>query len=365
MLRWSAEPEPVALIEALPSRPALLEARALDNPLPGFPVRGEMSESDATVLFPTLRRGLDVFDPLVYFRRPAGLDFTVRAAEHPDGSWRIITNEIGLRQDWELAEDPPDLRVLVIGDSQISGVCPYSETIPGRLRERFAADYPDRRVEVVNAGKGAWTFHNYLGMVQRMEAYEPDVIVVASYAGNDYSEALLLHHYFARSAPPPHSKEYMARVHKSVRRTNGARTHSLLQAYYLSEHPEEEAVARGSSSAVTSEILATCAAATTPVVFVNIPTPFGVQPESYGESTHEVLMHLELDAAALAVNERLSAAWLASLRERGATVVDLTSAFESETQPLFWFTNHHLNGYANQIAAAELFPRLEAFLPGR
>jgi lysophospholipase L1-like esterase len=83
---------------------------------------------------------------------------------------------------------PNRVDVVVIGDSQTYGVnTPFARTWPRRLA---------RRLEVEGLGAGVysmasagWSAVQYLEMFERSRAFEPGVVVVAFYTGNDPRES--------------------------------------------------------------------------------------------------------------------------------------------------------------------------------
>jgi hypothetical protein len=109
--------------------------------------------------------------------------------------WPLTPEEVrGLQQ--------PALRILVTGDSHTDGVCNNSESFTNLLEAELSAAHPGEAIEALNAGKGAYSFYNYLGVLERLLPLRPDVFVVAVYGGNDFVESLALRHTFEHGAPP-------------------------------------------------------------------------------------------------------------------------------------------------------------------
>lgn len=65
--------------------------------------------------------------------------------EHPAGGFRLHTNADGFRKDVPTRAEPPDLRVLVTGDSHTFGLVDNGESYPNLLEECLAAARPGSR----------------------------------------------------------------------------------------------------------------------------------------------------------------------------------------------------------------------------
>jgi hypothetical protein len=134
----------------------------------------------------------------------------VPVLEHAAGSVVFRTNNLGLRRDVDTAVRKPanTARVLVLGDSQTEGIASNEETystgleralnrLQLRLRNRTG-----RRVEVLNAAVSGYSpLLEYLWLRERGCALQPDVILVALYAGNDIGELLMHHEDFGGFGP--------------------------------------------------------------------------------------------------------------------------------------------------------------------
>src|SRR5207248_2046133 len=116
-------------------------------------------------------------------------DVVVPLADHPGGSFRFRTNNLGLRRDVDTAIDkPPELfRVLMLGESQTEGYVNNEESFPTLLEARLAGQLSPigRRAEVLNAGVGGYKPTLELQRFQvRGAPLRPDLVVVFV-AGND------------------------------------------------------------------------------------------------------------------------------------------------------------------------------------
>ena len=104
---------------------------------------------------------------------------------YPGG--KAYINSLGHRDD-EASREKPDgvFRILVIGDSFTVGANveqdePYAMVMERLLRERFGD-----RIEVLNAGVGAWNPFQYAQYYEfHGRDFEPDLVVVGFFVGND------------------------------------------------------------------------------------------------------------------------------------------------------------------------------------
>ncbi len=105
-------------------------------------------------------------------------------------SW-IEINSRGLRgPEIEYAKPPGEKRVLVLGDSftfaeQVS----QHETFVQLVEDRLNAGGGPPRYRTLNAGSNGWATANQLAFLAKEGVrYEPDVVVLAFYVGNDVSD---------------------------------------------------------------------------------------------------------------------------------------------------------------------------------
>lgn len=88
--------------------------------------------------------------------------------------------------DYPLEKPAGEFRVIVLGDSMTYGLgVRDEETFPALLEERCSASGRDD-VRVVNAGVAKYATYNYLRWIEtQAERFDPDLIVVACFMGND------------------------------------------------------------------------------------------------------------------------------------------------------------------------------------
>lgn len=107
----------------------------------------------------------------------------------------IRINALGLRSPEEIGYDKPEgvYRILVLGDSfveamQVAQQETFSQRLAQMLNEAGALhEGAPVRVEVVSAGVGGWgTDQQLLWLQHEGYKYDPDLIVLAFFAGNDF-----------------------------------------------------------------------------------------------------------------------------------------------------------------------------------
>jgi hypothetical protein len=117
-------------------------------------------------------------------------------------AWTAINNA-GFRDDREIGPKPPDeFRIAVLGDSMVMAVqVPIEETfvrrLEGRLNGAGAARY-----RVINAGvQGYGTVEQALFYSHVVSAFEPDLVVLTVFVGNDAPESAAAEHRLRADAP--------------------------------------------------------------------------------------------------------------------------------------------------------------------
>ena len=313
-----------------------------------------LPEEVAATIF-SVHATAQVYDPWCYHAHKPGLDVVVPWEEHPAGQWRFCTNAQGLREDDELSDGPWDLRILVTGDSHTEGFCDnrdsFANLLEAALRRRSG-----RPVDVVNAGDGAYSFHNYLGVLEKHLDLRPDVFAMCFYAGNDFVEVLPPHAWFARTALPRETEEQVAQRKLANRISGSAFVQVTRSLTWFRDHPELEQTALAAALDLCERAQAICLREGIELVVLCLPDPMAVDRQSHAELFERLERELELDSAALATNTRLGRELLARLAARGVRTLDLTAAFASGAGPYFWRKDLHLSVAGHAAVAAALEP---------
>lgn len=347
-------------------------ARGGPAPLPAGPgphlVREPVPEDVAVRLFPQLvlsKRGVE-YDERCYYRYRPNLRQVIPFAERPEGEWVFRTNSAGLREDVELARSRPDLRIVVAGDSQTEGVCSNDESWPNLLEAGLARAAPGRGVEVLNTGKAGYHVYNYLGVLEKYLALEPDLFVVGLYGGNDFAEAMILHHYFRRTPRPSCAscdEDAMIEVRSDV--TVGYHTQALRQVQTFRHHPEEREAGLEAALATLAECARLCSERGIGFLLVHVPPMVDAQPRFLGDDLDRSLEVYRLERADLAISGDLADRALAFAAGRGVSTLDLREVFAKVERQLYWNRDHHLSVAGNHVVAGVLVPRVEALIASR
>lgn len=361
-LARSEEPETVAFLDQGAGLRKVLAERAASQPADGGGEgleREVIPPAQAEVLFAQLRSPqANIYDPQALFIYRPHLERQIPFKAHPKGRWILRTNGLGLRRDTEVADERPDLRILVTGDSHTDGVCDNAETFAARLEERLGAVRAGRTVEVLNAGKAGYSFYNYLGILEKYLSLEPQFFVVAVYGGNDFLETVDVHRWHRHLAPRPLDAE-LSRAQEDFRDCQGAFGQVLQQALFFHRHPEEVEVAFEAAVGVSAEIARLCEEHGIRPIFFYLPAFFDVQRERFDPPAAELERRANLDPGAFALTGELADAWIDALAARGIKVVDARPAFAQAAETLYWPRDHHLNLAGHELAAELLERALE------
>lgn len=130
-------------------------------------------------------------------------DPVLRRVLKPNHKGRIITDEVdftiktnskGLRdRDFSYQKDEDTTRFLLLGDSFTFGYgVEGDETYPKLLEEKFKKEFPDRKIEVINAGITGWGTSQYSDYLKTEGIkYNPDIILVGFYI-NDVVDTFVI-----------------------------------------------------------------------------------------------------------------------------------------------------------------------------
>lgn len=105
-----------------------------------------------------------------------------------EGNAYVTINGFGMRnREVTVAKPPHTLRIAVLGDSFMEGVQVADDEVFAAVLEReLGACMPDKRIEVLNFGvSGFGTAQQLLLLQDRVWKFEPDIILLSFFAGND------------------------------------------------------------------------------------------------------------------------------------------------------------------------------------
>lgn len=339
-----------------------MDPRGLEAPeMAGLETRLErqpLNEEEARFFFPVRE---NAYDPHAYFRMRSGMDEMHPMPEYPGGAWHLRTNSIGLREDHEIAQQRPDIFVVAAGDSQTEGVCNNDVSFSNLLEAALVRDHPGRSVEVLNTGCAAYSFYNYLGVLEAWADKKPDVFVTAIFGGNDFMECLTLYHHFHRTQPPPGNREEWGRVTAMLEAGEAAQAQWLASTGYFSRFPDQMDCAVRCALEVVDEMKRQCAAMGTALIIVYIPSVFDLNDGEGAEQIAKAKKVLQLTGQDEAVGNRLGNRLVWALRERGIDVIDLREELAAKDRPWYW-SEFHIDLKAHAKIAELLLPRVEARL---
>ena len=105
-------------------------------------------------------------------------------------SWVEINSKSLRGAEIDYPKPPGEYRILVTGDSfTFAEQVNQQETFTQLLEDRLNAERPGRRYRVLNAGSNGWaTANEAVYLTKEGVRFQPDVVVVALYLGNDVSD---------------------------------------------------------------------------------------------------------------------------------------------------------------------------------
>jgi len=314
----------------------------------------EVDEDLARKYFAVLKQGRAEYVPGVLFRALPGADSRRPFEEHPAGRFRRRTNSVGMHEDQDPRDPAPDLRILVMGDSHVAGVCSNRESFPTHLETGLSALDPERTVEVLNLAQGSYDALNYLGTFRTWGDLKPDVLVLVIYGGNDFRGSLGLGRYLLRRGPPTRLPYQLSVLQKDRPYGPGLLGQAVGQAAFFLANPDEVDLARDLVAAVVLELAEQARAQNTRLLVALLPSPAAGQPEIYLERLVAAMEQVGADPAGLGVDDRLADGLLEILRSRGVAHLDLRPTFRSAGEALYWNTDLHLNLAGHELVAREV-----------
>ena len=120
----------------------------------------------------------EAFHPLFELDEDAAVFRTAEKLYTGDGFWVQ-------EQSFPAVRSPDAVRVAFIGGSSVQG-WPYRDgsiTFPAVSGRRLQSKFPDRRIDVINAGVGSYNSFQLASVVDQLDAFSPDVLVI--YTGHN------------------------------------------------------------------------------------------------------------------------------------------------------------------------------------
>lgn len=167
-------------------------------------------------------QGLFTGDPATGYRLMPGARIRFTTAEF-DTDIRI--NHAGVRDDEEIGPKPAgERRIVILGDSLVLSVqVPFEQTFGELLERRLNAAPSPYRYRVINAGvQGYGPVEELLFFRNVARRFEPDVVIMALFVGNDAEEAVTSQPRLAGDARPAAAvlrEGIVTRLRRVVRRS--------------------------------------------------------------------------------------------------------------------------------------------------
>ncbi len=301
-----------------------------------------------------------VYDADCYYFAEPDLRGHQALQEHHAGGFPVVTNNLGLREDADTEVAKAGLRILVTGDSHTDGMCANSESFPNRLEALLAERRPGQGVEVLNAGRGGFGFHNYLGVYQKFRHLDPDVFIIGVYLGNDFAGDLKLLAWNQRIPLPGHTPAMGAFQGAAVEENPFAYGQAFLQLAWFDQRPGAIELSLDGSSQVLREIALRCEEDGVEFALLFIPPATDTEWYYHQVKFERVAKICLLDEEALQITDRMTDSLKRSLS--GIPIVDGREHLPEAEGPFFWLTDKHLNVKGHQRLAEALLPVVEELL---
>ncbi len=288
------------------------------------------------------------YDPLALLVLKPGQRQTFEWPEHPRGRITFVTNDRGLRDNEPTAAPGTGRRVLVLGDSQTEGMVHNQEAFAHVLESLLATR--GQPAEVLNAGVGTTSPHNYLGQYLRLADLRPDLVIVVVYAGNDFAGTLRLDELI-RQRPTTHMP--VERLRDARDRWPTVLAQAFGQALLFEANPEAVEPAVEAVREVLLELDRQCRQGGARLLVATLPTKLDVDDDDRATQV-ELLALTGLAATDLAVNAELAVRLRERLAGDGIDALDLAPMLLARAGPHFWTSDYHLNVRGHETVAAAL-----------
>ena len=348
--------------EELLERSAGGAGRAAENEAAGR-FRYWLDEADARTLIGGFAEGF-LYDELVYYVRRPNVEKEIAWSEHPDGSFWLRVNDIGLHEDAALRTGPFDLRVLVTGDSHTAGTCNNSETFAGVLESALAEELPRSSTDVINSAEGGYSLYNYLGALRKYGHLDVDVFVVCVYGGNDFFGMLRPYRLFHGLPSVGVDAELRRAMNVGQELHPSAMAQAVRSIQFFATHPETIGPALDAALGLVDEMRAMCAERGIDLACLYLPTLCEVDWEHDAVRLEPLFEAIGLERSDLDVHARLGDGFVAGCDRLGLPVLDLRETLADQPEPMYWRADHHLSVAGHARIAEALLPLVLELAPG-
>ena len=117
-------------------------------------------------------------------------EYLASKPEHvvPHRRWfNYWTNALGFNDEEFVVPKPAGrFRIMAVGDSATYGLVPYPQNVMTVLEDSLRAACPERELDLLNFGIAATGVDDYRAVIELgLATYEPDLVLINFYAGND------------------------------------------------------------------------------------------------------------------------------------------------------------------------------------
>lgn len=338
-----------------------------DPTVPYELIREPLPEEVCSIFHPGLkmRNGRLIYDPITYCISRPNLDLRRKFPEHPDGGWPVVTNDYGFRNDQDLLKEKPDYRILVTGDSHTEGLVPNRDSFTNVLGARLQKSHPDLTIEALNGGTGGYSFHNYIGVIEKRRELDPDLFIMAVFGGNDFSNMIPFLWYFHGIPAEKFSQECTQKKQEAVEKYHYLLAQEFGQVFRLHNRPGDIHFMVKAATTITVEISKICKESGIDFILVYIPGFFQTQPQYIAEEVKPLCELLEIEESEININDELADRYLAEVKKAGIFYLDMRQFYRDSPTPVYWISDSHINTLGHRLIADELFPIVEEKLQSR
>ena len=283
----------------------------------------------------------------------------------------IAINEQGVRDDEPIGVKPPnERRIVVVGDSLVLSVqVPLAETFCELLEQRLNARGGTTRWRVINAGvQGYGPVDEWLFFDKVAAAFEPDLVVVVPFVGNDAIEAADTIASLEAGRPVKTAEPGARRIRRIIRssvvlqavRVRWDQLRSRVSigtperplATYLAEPPPMVAQGLEASRQAFGRIITRARDLGAPAVLALMPARFQVNDEDFGNLATAVRK-----AGGVLDRQAASRRFAEALAPLGVPMLDLEPILSAQPDRsgLFYQRTVHLTPRGHDVVASSLF----------
>jgi len=294
-----------------------------------------------------------LFDPHALLVRKPGYRRVRTWEEHPRGEFRLWTNDLGFNEAEPTMRTPPDVRIVVAGDSHTQGFVDLDESYANVLEARLRAADESRSVDVLNAGVAYTGPRCYLGMLRRTLALElrPEVFIAGLFIGNDLHDEMRLDLALRGETGPTAPEGYWEPLRAVSDAAQGPVAQGFNQLYRYKHFPEEAERALELVIESYERMQELCAAEGILLVALVLPTKMDVDLDDDRERISSCQRQLELTDEEMRANQLAARRFVAAMQERGILCVDPTDAMLRADKPSYWRSDYHLNVDGHRLVA--------------